>query len=111
MEKISECLDQLILEMRESRAYQNYLWLEEELEKDPELKSRVDEFRAKNYQLQQAENVDLFEAVDSLERDSYELRKNRKANAYLEAELEVCKMVQKVQQRITDEIRIGVPEY
>ena len=94
MDKVTECLDALIEEMRESRAYQNYLWMEEELEKDPDLKSRVD----------------LYDAVDSIERDSYALHKSEKANAYLEAELEVCKMVQKVQDRISEAIRIGVPE-
>ena len=110
MDKVTECLDALIEEMRESRAYQNYLWMEEELEKDPDLKSRVDDYRIRNYRLQQSENVDLYDAVDSLERDSYALRKSEKANAYLEAELEVCKMVQKVQDRISEEICIGVPE-
>lgn len=110
MDKVTECLDALIEEMRESRAYQNYLCMEQELEKDPELKSRVDDYRIRNYRLQQSENVDLYDAVDSLERDSYALRKSEKANAYLEAELEVCKMVQKVQDRISEEIRIGVPE-
>ena len=105
MDKVTECLDALIEEMRESRAYQNYLWMEEELEKDPDLKSRVDDYRIRNYRLQQSENVDLYDAVDSLERDSYALRKSEKANAYLEAELEVCKMVQKVQDRISEEIR------
>lgn len=103
MDKVTECLDALIEEMRESRAYQNYLWMEEELEKDPDLKSRVDDYRIRNYRLQQSENVDLYDAVDSLERDSYALRKSEKANAYLEAELEVCKMVQKVQDRISEE--------
>lgn len=106
MDKVTECLDALIEEMRESRAYQNYLWMEEELEKDPDLKSRVDDYRIRNYRLQQSENVDLYDAVDSLERDSYALRKSEKANAYLE----VCKMVQKVQDRISEAIRIGVPE-
>ena len=92
MDKVTECLDALIEEMRESRAYQNYLWMEEKLEKDPDLKSRVDDYRIRNYRLQQSENVDLYDAVDSLERDSYALRKSEKANAYLEAELEVCKI-------------------
>ena len=110
MDKVTECLDALIEEMRESRAYQNYLWMEEELEKDPDLKSRVDDYRIRNYRLQQSENVDLYDAVDSLERGSYALRKSEKASAYLEAVSEVCKMVQKVQDRISEEIRIGVPE-
>ena len=84
MDKVTECLDALIEEMRESRAYQNYLWMEEELEKDPDLKSRVDDYRIRNYRLQQSENVDLYD--------------------------EVCKMVQKVQDCISEAIRIGVPE-
>ena len=82
MDKVTECLNALIEEMRESRAYQNYLCMEQELEKDPELKSRVDDYRIRNYRLQQSENVDLYDAVDSLERDSYVLRKSEKANAY-----------------------------
>ena len=110
MDKVTECLNALIEEMLESRAYQNYLCMEQELEKDPDLKSRVDDYRIRNYRLQQSENVDLYDAVDSLERDSCALRKSEKANAYLEAELEVCKMVQKVQDCISEAIRIGVPE-
>lgn len=39
MDKVTECLDALIEEMRESRAYQNYLWMEEKLEKRPDLKA------------------------------------------------------------------------
>ena len=53
MDKVTECLNALIEEMRESRAYQNYLCMEQELEKDPELKSRVDDYRIRNYRLQQ----------------------------------------------------------
>ena len=90
MDKVTECLDALIEEMSESRAYHNYLWMEEELEKDPDLKGRVDDYRIRNYRLQQSENVDLYDAVDSLERDSYALRKSEKANAYFEVELAVC---------------------
>ena len=110
MDKVSECLDTLICEMQKSETYQSYLKMQAELEKDPELLARVDEFRAKNYRLQQEENIDLYDAVDSLERDSYELRKNEKANAFLEAELGVCRMLQKVHDRISDEVPVGVPE-
>ena len=67
MDKVTECLDALIEEMRESRAYQNYLWMEEELEKDPDLKSRVDDYRIRNYRLQQSENVDQMCIRDSLQ--------------------------------------------
>lgn len=69
--------------------------------KNPDLKSRVDDYRIRNYRLQQSENVDLYDAVDS-GQIPYALRKSEKANAYLEAELEVCKMVQKVQDCISE---------
>ena len=45
MDKVSECLDSLILEMQESREYQNYLWMEQEISRDPELKRRIDDYR------------------------------------------------------------------
>ena len=80
MDKVTECLDALIEEMRESRAYQNYLWMEEELEKRPGLKKPGR--RLSNPQLTDCssqKNVDLYDAVDSLERDSYALRKSEKA--------------------------------
>ena len=47
MDKVSECLDSLILEMQESREYQNYLWMEQEISRDPELKRRIDDYRIK----------------------------------------------------------------
>ena len=73
MDKVSECLDSLVLEMQESKEYQNYLWMEQEISKDPELKRKIDDYRIRNYRLQQAEDVDLFDAVDSLEHDFYDL--------------------------------------
>ena len=59
MDKVSECLDSLVLEMQESKEYQNYLWMEQEISKDPELKRKIDDYRIRNYRLQQAEDVDL----------------------------------------------------
>lgn len=53
MDKVSECLDSLVLEMQESKEYQNYLWMEQEISKDPELKRKIDDYRIRNYRLQQ----------------------------------------------------------
>ena len=67
---VAGCMEALIQALLESEEYQNYFRYEEELNKDSELRRRVDEFRGKNFRLQRQEGIDLFEAVDHLESQS-----------------------------------------
>ena len=99
MDIVTERLNALTDAMRNTIDYQSYLKLEAELDKDKDLKKRVDEFRIRNFSLQKEENVDLFDAVDDIDREFVELRKNPVVEEYLEAELSVCKMVQRVFKR------------
>ncbi len=110
MDLIAERLHALTDAMRNTIDYQSYLKLEAELDKDQELKRKVDEFRSRNFALQEAENVDLFEAVDRIDKEYRDLRKNPVVAEYLAAELSVCRMIQKVFAAINREIRIDVPE-
>lgn len=73
---VAGCMEALIQALLESEEYQNYFRYEEELNKDSELRRRVDEFRGKNFRLQRQEGIDLFEAVDHLESEYVELRSN-----------------------------------
>ena len=79
--------------------------------KRPGTKSRVDDYRIRNYRLQQSENVDLYDAVDSLEQGfpTYSA-KARKQTPISKRNSEVCKMVQKVQDSISEAIPHRVPE-
>ena len=83
--------------------------LEAELQKNRELKKQVDEFRLRNYYLQESD-VDLYEAVDEVDREFQELQKIPVVNAYLDAELSVCKMIQRVLETISQEVQIAEPE-
>lgn len=102
---VAGCMEALIQALLESEEYQNYFRYEEELNKDSELRRRVDEFRGKNFRLQRQEGIDLFEAVDHLESEYVELRSNALVNAYLEAELTMCKTMQKIHNSLWKEFR------
>ncbi len=110
MDIVTERLNALTDAMRNTIDYQSYLKLEAELDKDKDLKKRVDEFRIRNFSLQKEENVDLFDAADDIDREFVELRKNPVVEEYLEAELSVCKMVQRVLNAIHHEVKIDVPQ-
>lgn len=109
MDEITERVYALTEAMKENRDYQRYLFLEEELQKNRELKKQVDEFRLRNYYLQESD-VDLYEAVDEVDREFQELQKIPVVNAYLDAELSVCKMIQRVLETISQEVQIAEPE-
>ena len=109
MDEITERVYALTEAMKENRDYQRYLFLEAELQKNRELKKQVDEFRLRNYYLQESE-VDLYEAVDEVDREFQELQKIPVVNAYLDAELSVCKMIQRVLETISQEVQIAEPE-
>lgn len=109
MDEITERVYALTEAMKENRDYQRYLFLEAELQKNRELKKQVDEFRLRNYYLQESD-VDLYEAVDEVDREFQELQKIPVVNAYLDAELSVCKMIQRVLETISKEVQIAEPE-
>ena len=109
MVEITERVYALTEAMKENRDYQRYLFLEAELQKNRELKKQVDEFRLRNYYLQESD-VDLYEAVDEVDREFQELQKIPVVNAYLDAELSVCKMIQRVLETISQEVQIAEPE-
>lgn len=111
VDKIALQLDALISAIRDSDAYRTYQQLEEELTTQyPELKSQIDEFRLQNFRMQRSKDIDLFNEVDQFEKKYYQLRKNPKVNAYLEAELEVCHMIQEVHSGIRQQISVGIPD-
>ena len=109
MDEITERVYALTEAMKENRDYQRYLFLEAELQKNRELKKQVDEFRLRNYYLQESD-VDLYEAVDVVDREFQERQKIPVVNAYLDAELSVCKMIQRVLETISQEVQIAEPE-
>ena len=73
-------------------------------------KARVDTFRADNYKVQnECDSDNLFEVVEQMGKESAELRRHPEVNAYLDAELALCKMMQRICIKLGEGIDIDVP--
>lgn len=108
---ISDRIDTLLFSIKESDIYREYRRQEEQLSQDPELWERVTQFRASNFRIQnEANREELFDAAQQLAHESAELRRYPEVNAYLDAELALCKMMQKICRKLTAGIDMHIPE-
>ena len=111
MNEIKDCIDALLAAIQNSEEYQEFVKYKEELEQDPELLERVNAFRGNNFRLQNEANRDeLFRVTEQLNRESRELRKIPQVNAFLDAELALCKLMQKTCKTLTEGIDLDIPE-
>lgn len=111
MDRIQMCVDSLIEAVREGEAYQRYLNCEEKLKAQPELRERIDEFRAAVFRLNNDESSgDLYEKIDQFEKQYQDFRKDPVVNEYLEAELDMCKLMQRINRRIQGGVDIQIPQ-
>ena len=111
MNEIKDCIDALLAAIQNSEEYQEFVKYKELVEQDPGLMERVNAFRANNFRLQNEANRDeLFRVTEQLNRESRELRKIPQVNAFLDAELALCKLMQKICKTLTEGIDLDIPE-
>ncbi|MDO4273090.1 MAG: YlbF family regulator [Eubacteriales bacterium] len=111
MDAINRNIQVLLSVIKRSEVYKEYKKQEANLERNPELKARVDQFRADNFRLQnESDRENLFSVAELLAKESSQLRKMPEVNAYLDAELALCKMMQKICRSLTEGIEIHVPD-
>ncbi len=100
-----EALDGLIHAIHESPEYKRYQDIRAKVHELPELEQKIHAFRKKNYETQNfADEWDLYERVDGLEREGAEFRKDPLVNEYLDAELAICRLFQKINWEIVQNI-------
>ena len=76
----------------------------------PELKKQIDEFRVAVFHMNNDDTQgDLYDITDEVENRYEKLRKVPEVNAYLEAELDVCRMLQQVQEQFRNGIDLNIP--
>lgn len=79
-------------------------------EQKSELAQRVQHFRAENFKLQnEGDPENILAKAEQLARESEELRSFPEVNAYLDAELTLCRMMQKICRTLTDGIEMNIP--
>lgn len=95
MNTVDESVNNLIETIKKSEVYLEYHKQLELLRKDPELKRQVDEFRKRNYEMQMNEDMD-FGMLASFQSEFKSFRENPLVDNFLAAELDFCKMMQKI---------------
>ena len=110
METINRNIHMLIQSVKKSSVYKEYRLQEQILNQNQELTQRVRQFRSENFRLQNEEDRGrMFQLADKLSRESVELRRNPQVNAYLDAELALCRMMQRICRMLTEGIEMDIP--
>lgn len=87
---------QLNEHIRASEEYQTYLRTKQALREEEELCRTLQEFRAKNYELQNRQGVNPYDEMIDLTREYDELLHNSIVSDFLQAEQQICKLLQQV---------------
>ena len=105
MDRIESLKLEMMKAIRESQEYKEYRELSKELEKQPDVKRAVDEFRRENFLYQIASDIEdpLGRALELDERFKV-TRGQEMVDRYLMAEIGVCRLVRELCLSVVDAI-------
>lgn len=97
MKQVERCAQNLVWAIQDSEEYQNFCRIREKVKKDPDLREQINQFRIHVFDVQNSpEPLDMYDEQKKLCREYEEFRKNPLVNEFLQAELRICRMLQKV---------------
>lgn len=104
MSSIENALNQVIAAILDSEEYREYDLQRHRVNRYPELKAQIDEFRTRNFEMQL--NMDnAFEKIEAFEKEYEDFRENPLVSDFLAAELAFCRMMQSINIRITEAVQ------
>ncbi len=101
MNDIDVAVEQMIQAIVNSPDYKEYDIQRKRVKQYPELKAQMDEFRKRNFLLQNSDSCRL-DQVDALEREFAGLRENPIVSEFLAAELALCRLIQNIDNRLVE---------
>lgn len=104
-EHIYHATKDFIGEIKDTQEFKIYKEQLAKIQEQPRLYERTNEFRQKNYRIQNTEDGErLMERLEELEREYADVRENPLAEDFLAAELCFCRMMQDIYELISEEI-------
>lgn len=111
MDLIQRKTDELIEFIRQGEVYNKYHQAVKVLDEREDLKEWMNQFRTRMYRINNNDlSIDLFDETDRVEQEYQELRKIPEVNAFLEAEIDLCKLIRTVEMKINKELDFSIPE-
>ena len=109
MRRIDELKKEIIHEIINSEEYKEYTRLQHEIDRTPDLKRQVDEFRMKNFMLQNSpDESDLFIAMENLNKEYADMRNQDIVNRYLITEITFCRYMRDIFKDIAEVIDVDL---
>lgn len=103
--EIMEAAKKFAAIIQETDTYKEYYNQRERVKKQPELYDKINEFRQRNFDLQQeADSEDLFDRMEAFDQEYAKFRENPLVDDFLRAELAFCRMMQDVEILLAAEI-------
>ena len=103
--QIEEATKKFAAYIQETDTYKEYWYQREKIKKQPELYDKVNEYRQKNFDLQnESDSEDLFDRMEEFEQEYAKFRQNPMVEDFLRAELAFCRMMQDINVLLTAEI-------
>lgn len=103
MSEVDEAVDGLLNAILNSNVYQEYKSCLDRVKQFPELKKKIDEFRMRNYELQQSPDY-AFDKMEQFQREYQSFREDPLVSDFLAAELAFCRMVQGIEEKLVENI-------
>lgn len=104
---VKAAAESLVSAIRQSEVYQTYLLAKEEIMQMPVLKAQMDEFRKRNYELQNL-TVNVLEETEKLQQEFASMLDNAMVRRYLNAENAFCRLIQQVNWQLIEELDFEV---
>ena len=102
---IYDVTDDLIDVIKDTEEYKRYKETLREVKMWPELKEKIDDFRAENFIIQTVvEDNHLVEAVENFEKKYEGFRSDKRVNDFLKSELAFNRLMQEIYDQIMDGI-------
>ncbi len=103
--EIMEAAKKFAAIIQETDTYKEYYNQRERVKKQPELYDKINEYRQRNFDLQQeSDSEDLFERMEAFDQEYAKFRENPLVDDFLRAELAFCRMMQDVEILLAAEI-------
>ena len=103
--QMEEAVKKFAAYIQQSDTYKEYWQQREKLKKQPDLYDKVNEFRQRNFDIQnESDSEDLFDKMEAFEREYAKFRENPMVEDFLRAELAFCRMMQDINVLLTAEI-------
>lgn len=103
--EIETALSELITTIKESATYKEYHTQLIRLKEHPDFYHQVNEFRQRNYELQNADQTEnLFDRMEAFDKEYEAFRENPLVDDFLQAELAFCRMIQEINLKMMEEM-------